>query len=133
MREIAGFTDNYTEGVSNTQRYKMLGNGWQVDTIKHIFSYIERKSNLSKSNYIMTDVEKLKAQLEFGSFVRRTRLEKHIGLRDFGSMAGINPAYISKMEMGESALKKEDIKKIAEILNLDTDILLAKANLNDKS
>tara|TARA_R110002012_G_scaffold3562_6_gene16658 strand:- start:2593 stop:3972 length:1380 start_codon:yes stop_codon:yes gene_type:complete len=28
--------DNYTEGVSNTQRYKMLGNGWTVDVIKHI-------------------------------------------------------------------------------------------------
>ena len=27
----------YTEGVSNTSRYKMLGNGWTVDVIKHIF------------------------------------------------------------------------------------------------
>lgn len=30
--------DNYTEGVSNTQRYKMLGNGWTVDVIAHILS-----------------------------------------------------------------------------------------------
>jgi DNA-cytosine methyltransferase len=29
--------DLYTEGVSNTQRYKMLGNGWTVDVITHIF------------------------------------------------------------------------------------------------
>ena len=28
--------DNYTEGVSNTQRYKMIGNGWTVDVISHI-------------------------------------------------------------------------------------------------
>tara|TARA_R110000744_G_C19313376_1_gene556962 strand:+ start:102 stop:1283 length:1182 start_codon:yes stop_codon:yes gene_type:complete len=28
--------DNYTKSVSNTQRYKMLGNGWTVDVIKHI-------------------------------------------------------------------------------------------------
>lgn len=28
--------DNYTDGVSNTQRYKMLGNGWTVDVIAHI-------------------------------------------------------------------------------------------------
>ena len=28
--------DNYTEGVSNTQRYKALGNGWTVDVIVHI-------------------------------------------------------------------------------------------------
>jgi DNA-cytosine methyltransferase len=32
--------DNYTEGVSNTQRYKMLGNGWTVDVIAHIFQGI---------------------------------------------------------------------------------------------
>jgi DNA (cytosine-5)-methyltransferase 3A len=31
--------DNYTEGVSDTQRYKMLGNGWTVDVIAHIFSF----------------------------------------------------------------------------------------------
>jgi len=29
--------DNYTEGVSNTDRYKILGNGWTVDVIAHIF------------------------------------------------------------------------------------------------
>ena len=29
--------DNYTAGVSDSQRYKMLGNGWTVDVIAHIF------------------------------------------------------------------------------------------------
>lgn len=29
--------DNYTAGVSKTQRYRMLGNGWTVDVIAHIF------------------------------------------------------------------------------------------------
>ena len=29
--------DNYTVCVSNTQRYRMLGNGWTVDVIAHIF------------------------------------------------------------------------------------------------
>jgi DNA (cytosine-5)-methyltransferase 3A len=32
--------DNYTKGVSNAQRYKMLGNGWTVDVISHILSYL---------------------------------------------------------------------------------------------
>lgn len=32
--------DGYTGGVSNTQRYKCVGNGWTVDVIKHIFSFI---------------------------------------------------------------------------------------------
>ena len=29
--------DNFTAHVSNSQRYKMLGNGWTVDVIAHIF------------------------------------------------------------------------------------------------
>ena len=35
--------DNYTEGVSNTQRYKMLGNGWTVDVISHIFNHLTKE------------------------------------------------------------------------------------------
>lgn len=31
--------DGYTDHVSNTQRYKMLGNGWTVDVIAHIFKH----------------------------------------------------------------------------------------------
>ena len=33
--------DNYTNHVSDSQRYKMLGNGWTVDVIAHIFKYIK--------------------------------------------------------------------------------------------
>ena len=32
--------DNYTSCVSDTQRYKMLGNGWAVDVIAHILSFL---------------------------------------------------------------------------------------------
>jgi len=35
--------DNYTSSVSNTQRYKMLGNGWTVDVIKHILINLPKK------------------------------------------------------------------------------------------
>lgn len=34
--------DGYTEGVSNTQRYRMLGNGWTVDVIAHIYKNMEK-------------------------------------------------------------------------------------------
>jgi len=43
--------DNYTEAVyngqpvSDTQRYKCIGNGWTVDVIGHIFSYLGNKNN----------------------------------------------------------------------------------------
>ena len=36
--------DNYTAGVSNSQRYKMLGNGWTVDVIAHIFREVFGKT-----------------------------------------------------------------------------------------
>jgi DNA (cytosine-5)-methyltransferase 3A len=38
------FPDNYTEGISNSQRYKSLGNGWTVDVVAHIFSFINNKT-----------------------------------------------------------------------------------------
>jgi DNA (cytosine-5)-methyltransferase 3A len=46
-----GLADNYTAlgiddkgnqvNISNTQRYKCLGNGWQVATVAHIFSFMD--------------------------------------------------------------------------------------------
>jgi len=44
--------DGYTEGVSNTQRYKMLGNGWTVAVIKHIFKGIQWKPSSSVSQAV---------------------------------------------------------------------------------
>ena len=32
--------DNYTEGISDTNRYKCIGNGWTVDVIAYILSYL---------------------------------------------------------------------------------------------
>lgn len=32
--------DGWTDGVSNTQRYKAIGNGWTVDVIAHIFNQL---------------------------------------------------------------------------------------------
>ena len=33
--------DNYTEGVSDTQRYRQCGNGWTVNVISHIFKNLK--------------------------------------------------------------------------------------------
>ena len=35
--------DNFTEWVSDTQRYKMLGNWWTCDVISHIFSFLPKE------------------------------------------------------------------------------------------
>lgn len=37
LRINLSLIDGYTSCVSNTQRYKMIGNGWTVDVIAHIF------------------------------------------------------------------------------------------------
>ena len=37
--------DNYTNYVSNTQRYKMIGNGWTVEVIRHIFKNMKPPTN----------------------------------------------------------------------------------------
>jgi len=38
---LQGLPDNYTEGVSNTQRYKALGNAFNVDVIAHILKHLK--------------------------------------------------------------------------------------------
>ena len=42
--------DNYTNHVSNSQRYKMIGNGWTVDVIAHILKGIDQEDILYKLN-----------------------------------------------------------------------------------
>lgn len=50
--EISGFKMESTlSKISNTQRYKMLGNGWTVDVLAHIFKNIKIGDNNDKINY----------------------------------------------------------------------------------
>lgn len=37
VQQLQGVPIGYTAGVSENQQYKMLGNGWTVDVIEHIF------------------------------------------------------------------------------------------------
>lgn len=38
---LQSLPDNYTEGISNTQRYKCLGNAFNVEVVKHILKNIK--------------------------------------------------------------------------------------------
>lgn len=42
FERLQSVKDNYTEGVSDTQRYRMVGNGWTIDVIVHILSYLKK-------------------------------------------------------------------------------------------
>jgi DNA-cytosine methyltransferase len=50
-KRLQTIPDNYKMNVSNTQAYKMLGNGWTVDVIAHIFKglkQMEKKTSEEK-------------------------------------------------------------------------------------
>lgn len=42
--------DNYTEGLSDTQRYKGIGNGWTVDVIAHILKGLKGDKMITEKN-----------------------------------------------------------------------------------
>ena len=73
-------------------------------------------------------VERIKKSETFGSIVRKARLQKKIGLREFAIMMDLSPAYISQMENGVCKPPIESkIIKIAEKLDINIDYLLALA------
>jgi len=41
--------DNYTDGISDAQRYKCLGNGWTIDVIAHILSSMDNPLRVEKA------------------------------------------------------------------------------------
>jgi transcriptional regulator with XRE-family HTH domain len=66
---------------------------------------------------------------KFGTFIRREREAKEIGLRAMATTIGVRPTYLSKVERDEFLPPAEDkVKKIAEILDLDADELLSLAD-----
>ena len=55
--------DRYTDSASNSQRYKMLGNGWTVDVIAYIFKQISAKDKLIHNDtYINENIPYKKAE-----------------------------------------------------------------------
>jgi len=66
---------------------------------------------------------------KFGAFIRKERLNKNLGLREFADMINLSPTFISKMEVGDyKPPKEENIVKMANILGGDKDYYLAMAN-----
>lgn len=65
---------------------------------------------------------------KFGAFIRREREAKEIGLREMAKKIGVSPTYLSKVERVEFPPPTEDkVRKIAGVLGLDADELLALA------
>jgi HTH-type transcriptional regulator, competence development regulator len=65
----------------------------------------------------------------FGAVVRERREERKISLRRFAEMLGVSPTYLSKVERDDfDPPTPERVLKIALLLDLDPDVLLALAN-----
>lgn len=65
--------DGYTDHVSNTQRYKMLGNGWTVDVIAHILNGLkEPVANDEGTLYVKEATKKGFAEIKPGESVDMT-------------------------------------------------------------
>ena len=41
--ELQTLPINYTSCINKTARYKAIGNGWTVDVIAHIFSFLAKQ------------------------------------------------------------------------------------------
>ena len=68
------------------------------------------------------------AKREVRGFIRREREGKEIGLREMAKMIGVSPTYLSKVERDEFSPPAEGrVRKIANVLDLDADELLARA------
>lgn len=69
---------------------------------------------------------------EFGKFIRERREKLKISLRGFAKEIGVSGAYISKMERGKDSVPTPaTIFKMAKVLEIDPDILLALADKMD--
>lgn len=57
--------DNYTEGVADSRRYTAIGNGWTVDVIAHIFTYIKKQEEKENEMELKVNTPTFPEVIEF--------------------------------------------------------------------
>ncbi len=65
--------------------------------------------------------------VDFGRVLRAKREAKGISLRALAHELGVQPAYLSKAELGDVSLSEKHLERAAEILGFDPDALLLHA------
>jgi transcriptional regulator with XRE-family HTH domain len=75
-----------------------------------------------------SDTMSEKVSMTFGKRVRELRLKEHLSQRDLAGQVGVDFTYLSKIENGIVDPPSDSvIKKIAKVLEVDTEELLALA------
>jgi transcriptional regulator with XRE-family HTH domain len=69
----------------------------------------------------------------FGKAVRRLRAERKFSQEGFAARAGINRAYMGKIERGEVNISLDNIQKIAEALGVSVGKLMTEVDREGKS
>ena len=66
---------------------------------------------------------------KLGKLIQRNREEKNLGLREFAGHIGKSPSFVVKLEKDEEvpAVKEETLLRIADVLGLNPDIVMAAA------
>jgi transcriptional regulator with XRE-family HTH domain len=68
---------------------------------------------------------------ELGQYIRKTRIDRDMSLRELGRVSGVDIATISRLETGDSlpASNPWKLKKIADALELDSNELFRMAGI----
>jgi transcriptional regulator with XRE-family HTH domain len=64
---------------------------------------------------------------KFGAVIREAREAKGISLRDLAKRVEVSPTFLSKVETEDWKPKEDKLRKIASILEMDGDDLVARA------
>lgn len=91
------------------------------NTFKFFASKLKR--HLTFDNYCQVNIFKLKST---GEIIREKREKKGLLLRHVSAQLDIDTAILSKIERGERKATREQITKLADILELDKESLLIK-------
>ena len=69
-------------------------------------------------------IKSYKNKDSFGTFIRKFRIKKNIGQRELANKISIAPSYLNDIEKNKrTAPKKELIKKISDVLEINLEIL----------
>lgn len=85
------------------------------------FIATKSKRLITFDNYCQVNIFKLKTT---GEIIREKREKKRLLLRHVSAQLDIDTAILSKIERGERKATKEQITKLADILDLDKESLL---------
>lgn len=106
--------DNYTEGVSNTQRYKAVGNGWTVEVIAHIFKAL--RVALEKGAAPVMLKERVRPERSYRNIeIMPEKMQQAAEEREVIKMQGQDKEKYEKQIAELKQLVKEKDKEIADM------------------